>query len=63
MYGLLSPVPFDGDPISSKFLSTRVKAFPKKGTPSTNLSGDAPDFSKYFTVSSYIGMSGLENKC
>ena len=52
--GTCSPaVPFDGEPILCKFLSASVNVLPANSTPSTNLSGDAPDFSKYFTVSSY----------
>ena len=60
VYGPCSPVPLDAEPISCKFLSARVKVFPANWTPSTNLSGDAPDVNKYFTVSSYIWMSGLK---
>ncbi len=53
VYRPLSPVPLDADPISCKFLSASLNVLPANSTPSTNLSGDAPDFSKYFTVSSY----------
>ena len=60
VYGPCSPVPLDAEPISCKFLSARVNVVPPNWTPSTNLSGDAPEFSKYFTVSSYIWTSGLK---
>ena len=61
VYGPLSPIPLDGEPISCKFLSASLNAHPLKGTPSTNLCGDAPNSSKYFTVSSYINLKECQH--